>query len=386
MASAAAKNPTPHCKGPPKVSRATEGVRFFLACQVVFNHVGLQAPGSGSSMEISEESWGAFGQARFMCIHVPAFFALAGFSLASSMGPSPRSKLGFIAARLLPMYPLYLFSLLLLLVNTVVMCNPAVFDDTFHWLAQWDDANRGDFCEPAPLLSGYWGSLFATIIIYALGLQAWPVVLCGWFLSYYTWFSSVYYGMLFSYPCLYSLMISVRGRAGPIWAITGVLVALNCCVVAGWVLGWLYQGSYDVDELGARDRTADSLSGQWALLYYLFPPFWWPTFALGVCAAFLFDMTRPYEKHSAWVWGVVTDLGSLLLVVVGYVVYPLTASCLQKEGLLCPSVEPDPTHARVDNVGIEHAVGVGETDAYGTRLLAGISSRLVTPLVVLWLS
>ena len=74
-------------KGPPKISRATEGVRFFLACQVVFNHVGVQSPGPGNRMpDDPDESWGAFGQARFMCIHVPTFFALAGFGMSASMG------------------------------------------------------------------------------------------------------------------------------------------------------------------------------------------------------------------------------------------------------------------------------------------------------------
>ena len=49
--------------GAPKVSKALEGVRYFLACQVVFNHVGYQRadlPGT----------WGAVAQARFFCIHV----------------------------------------------------------------------------------------------------------------------------------------------------------------------------------------------------------------------------------------------------------------------------------------------------------------------------
>ena len=86
-----------------RVSRATEGVRFFLACQVVFNHVGLQSPGPGDRMPDDpvqpDESWGAFGQARFMCIHVPTFFALAGFGMSASMGPAPKSKIGFIAVR-----------------------------------------------------------------------------------------------------------------------------------------------------------------------------------------------------------------------------------------------------------------------------------------------
>ena len=113
----------------------------------------------------------------------------------------------------------------------------ASFDDDFHWFAQSDDASRGDFCEPAPLLKGYWPSLIATIVIYAFGLQAWPLYLFSWFLSYYTWFSSVYYAQLFSHPFFYSSMIAIRGRIKLIWAATIIIVLLNYIVVAGWVIG-----------------------------------------------------------------------------------------------------------------------------------------------------
>ena len=63
--------------------------------------------------------------------------------------------------------------------------------------------------------------------------------------------------------------------------------------------------------------------------YYLFPPFWLPTYFLGICAAFLFDFYRPYEKHSRWMWGVLTDVLSFMLIFCGYVFYPLTATCVQ---------------------------------------------------------
>ena len=39
-------------------------------------------------------------------------------------GPAPKSKLGFIAARMSPMYPMYLLSITLLLINMVAMCHP----------------------------------------------------------------------------------------------------------------------------------------------------------------------------------------------------------------------------------------------------------------------
>ena len=179
------------------------------------------------------------------------------------------------------------------------MCNPANYDPAFHWYAQGDDASRGDFCEPAPLLSSWWGSLFATIVIYVLGIQSWPIYLFSWFLSYYTWFSSVYYAMVSSHPFFYSRMIIIRGRIRLIWAVTGIIVLLNLCVVAGWFIGW-YKDRAIISEdraivdglLGSADDAAE-WTGQFSLMYYLFPAFWWPSFALGTCAAFLFDHYRP---------------------------------------------------------------------------------------------
>ena len=128
--------------GGPKVSRALEGVRYFLACQVVFNHVGYQDTNATGT-------WGAVAQGRFFCIHVPSFFALGGFSLAMNMGPAPRSKLSYVAARLSSMYPMYLLSLLPLLINLLIMCPPSALDSNFHFLAQTSDALRGDFCGTA---------------------------------------------------------------------------------------------------------------------------------------------------------------------------------------------------------------------------------------------
>jgi len=373
---------TTNKKGPPKISRALEGVRFFLACQVVFNHVGLQSPGPGTRMPHDDESWGAFGQARFMCIHVPTFFALAGFGMSINMGPSPKSKVGFIMARLSPMYPMYLLSITLYMINTIAMCTPSVFDSTFHYLGQWNDKSRGDFCESAPLIDGYWGSLFSTMFVYLLGLQSWPVYLFSWFLSYYTWFSSVYYAMLFAHPFFYSHMTAIRGQVKLIWGVTACIVALNYCVVAGWFIGWVDDSN--MGNLGTRDLEAE-WTAQFSLMYYLFPPFWFPTYALGICAAFLYDYYRPYEKHSKWKWGVLTDCISFCLVFCGYIYYPMAATCKQKEGLMCPSVEPDGGRLAVDDMGLDQAFGVIESDSIGTRTIAGMWSRFLLPVMVLWL-
>ena len=60
-------------------------------------------------------------------------------------------------------------------------------------------------------------------------------------------------------------------------------------------------------------------------------------------------------------------------------------SARQKEGLLCPSVEPDPAHLAIDHMGLDEAFGVMEYDSIGTRTIAGVWSRFLLPVMVLWL-
>lgn len=218
-------------------------------------------------------------------------------------------------------------------------------------------------------------------MIYALGLQAWPVYLCSWWLSYYSWFSSVYYTMLATQPFLYARLIQLRGQRRALLALTALVVLLNYCVVGGWVVLWLAQRESDGDLGLARDANAAAeLTGQLSLGYYLFPLFWWPSFACGTMAAFLFDCFRPYLSHRAHLWGHLCDLISLaLLALIGCSI--AFASCQQKYGHRCPS----DLKASHDNVGLEALLGVAEDDAFGSRVLAGIVSRTVMPLMVLWL-
>ena len=371
----------PARQGPPRLSKAIEGVRYFLACQVVFNHVGYQPGGNVAHFG----TWGAFAQARFFCIHVPTFFALGGFGLAANMGPEPRSKLVFLSARLSAMYPMYLISLGLLLLTLVLQCNPAVFDSRFHWLGQPSDQHRGDFCEPAPLLQSYWSSLASTIVVYVLGLQAWPVYFFSWFLSYYTWFSSVYYFLLATHPFFYSRMLKLRGNKKLLWLVTVLVGLLNYCFVAGWFFGVWEDRTYDGVEppAPAADNAAE-LSGQIGLIYYQFPPFWWPSFAMGTCAAFLFDAHRPYLSARAYLWGYLVDLMTLGLILTS-ICYVVFSSCIQKDGERCASVIPDEANAQVMFMGFEASLDIAEDNNIGIRNLAGVISRLLLPCMVLWL-
>ena len=354
--------------GPPRVSAALAGVRYVLAAQVVFNHVGTQQHGEAEGAG----TWAAVGAARFFCMHVPTFYALAAFSLCVPMGPPPRSHAGFVAARLSPLYPMYLLSLLLLLGTLLFQCNPATFDLNFHWEAQPSDALRGDFCEPAAGLRTWGGSLAATIAIYGLGLQSWPIYHYAWFLSYYTWFSSVYYALLAAHPWLYARLAALRGQRGPLLTLILLLAALNLCVVAGFYAG--------IAMLPANNARPDAPWANWfTLAYYLFPPFWWPTYAMGATAAFLYDAYRPYLSHRARAWGRLCDAISLglLLQLVTTVVF---SSCVQKRGTFCPS-----GYEGLSNMGIWARLGVREDDGLGVRALAAVLSRLYAPLMVLWL-
>ena len=75
----------------------------------------------------------------------------------------------------------------------------------------------------------------------------------------YTWFSSVYYFLLVTYPLFYARLIGLRGRKPRLWLVAAIVCVLNYCVVAGWLLGW-----YDDRALvaGVPPRDADAVSPQ----------------------------------------------------------------------------------------------------------------------------
>jgi len=328
--------------GPPTVSKALTGVRYFLACQVIFNHIGSQKAHV-------EGNWGAVSNGRFFCIHVPAFFALGGFGLASSMSVAPPNKLSFAAARLSPMYPMYLLSLAPLLINLLLQCNPSTYDAEFHYTAQPDDTTRGDFCESSPMIRSWWGTLGATLLIYGAGVQAWPIYHASWFLSYYSWFSSVYYFLLACFPWLYTRALLLRGRR------LSLLLLMAGCALANYGVVALYTIVYF--RLAKQDD--DGATNQFSLACYLFPPFWLPCFGMGIVSAFLFDAYRPYLGHGAWRWGVLCDVITFGLVA------QAAATVMLPDEIRPDSVAPD--------------------DGLDVRSWAAIQSRMYGPLMVLWL-
>ena len=141
------------------------GFRFFLACYVMFMHIG------------STQSWGKMSNLRDFPWHVHVFFTLGGYSLASPMNPIIKKKYAYFKARIWSLYPMYAICLVFAFINLLVVCRPSTFDPNFHWNAQPDDRTRGRFCEGTPVTpNSYWGSLILTIITYVFGVS----VICIW--------------------------------------------------------------------------------------------------------------------------------------------------------------------------------------------------------------
>mmetsp|Transcript_99 Transcript_99/g.175 ORF Transcript_99/g.175 Transcript_99/m.175 type:complete len:1042 (+) Transcript_99:354-3479(+) len=349
------------------------GFRFFLACYVMFMHIG------------DNKSWGAFNNLRGFPWHAHVFYTLGGFSMASPMNPYIKKKFSYFLSRIGNMYPMYMMALIFGLVNLLVVCRPSTFSSNFNWDAQPDDLYQPDgslsplFCEGTPLTkSSYWGSLFLTVIIYIFGLAVTPFWLGNWWMGYYLWFSSMYYQCLALYPVVYNYFIKkVRKKTALllVWSIG--LQVLNAVILAtAWFSMRNGKGynHYDV-ETGKTNDPSDYTNGVTsnvaALSFYLFGPFWALYFIMGVVLAFLYDAYRPAEKHNARIWGLVAD--NITLVMIG-----LSVACI------CQGVQdygefPDPKYLRPD-------AGNQYTDNPSLiRLWDNICGRIMAPVTTLWI-
>merc|ERR1712051_449006 len=104
--------------------------------------------------------------------------------------------------------------------------------------------------------------------------------------------------------------------------IVGLLVANVILLLVAWGLltsGIFGPGYNHYDkETGlpnpASEYTDGHVQNAWALSFYLFGPFWMLYFVIGAALAFLYDATRPAEKHNAWIWGWVADACALITI------------------------------------------------------------------------
>ena len=278
----------------PIVDWATlNGLRFLLACYVMFMHFG------------SEASWGAVANLRQFPWHVPTFFALAGFTLAASMPSLITRKWSFTWARISGMYPLYGLAVLIAIGNLLVSCNPSTFSPIFHWIGQASGTGQM-FCEGTPLLQDSWvANLFSTVAVYLTGLQATPLWGASWFMGFYLWFISMYFQCLIIFPFLYNALYKNRGNVKRLLWLTILGLVVNVVILLGFWYGYAVDGIgagfYDqVTGLktvpNAAQLATASQDNAVILGFYLFAPFWMVYFIVGACAAFLYDAIRPAEK------------------------------------------------------------------------------------------
>ncbi len=291
------------------------GLRFLLACYVMFMHIG------------SDQSWGAFANLRQFPWHVHAFFVVAGFSLAAFMPPPIERKTAFVRARILAMYPLYALAVLLALVNVIPNCQPGTFSNVFHWNALPGDVTR-TFCEGTPLMQGsvlgsWAANLVSTLAIYLTGLSATPLWGASWFLGFYLWFISMYFQCLIVFPFLYNALYRRRGRTGQLVLLTGLAALANVVVLLGFWYGYAADavGYPFVDQAsgqriapGAAQVQAADRDNAVMLGFYLFAPFWMIYFAGGVCVAFVCDAVRPAAQARAHLWGWAADAITVAIV------------------------------------------------------------------------
>ena len=354
---------------------ALSGFRFILSAMVMFMHFG------------SEESWGNVSRGRQFPWHVHLFYITGGFSLAISLAPPPKKHLNYFLARLSAMYPLYLVALVISIIHLLVSCRPDTFDSDFHWSKQPDDLERGDFCEPAPYVEGWWGSFVLTVLVYLAGLQATPLWTVSWFLGFYLWFSSTFYFCIAIFAPVYSKLWRFRGKTKPLMFCMAAMLALNYALCLAYWFAFKDSEEHsdacrgyeiingeeiEVREFGTPlgtnvtcddlDSATDNVAG---LGFYLFPPFWMPYYVCGIIAALLFDSVRPNEQHGSWKWGVVGDLCTILILVL---------SILQMtEGY---NMRPDESHGPYALPDRDAAISM--------RLWTNLYPRLLAPVTTLW--
>jgi len=266
--------------------------------------------------------------------------------------------------------PRYLISVLLLFISFLVTCNPGTYTPTFSRVALANDTAVAHFCEPPPLMEGAgWGGSFAvTVLVTVLGLQAWPFAWpFAWWVSYYAWFSSVYYFCVLCHPWLHGWLMRVRGNKPALLAVAVGVALLNLGVILGF---WFPFEEGFADRLRPGAAAPSTFETAWAnwysLGYYLFPPFWMPIFGGGVVSAFVFDAWRPYagqaRRRAPWALplsGAVTDAITVLLLALSI------TTVVAPEGL--------------------RPAQVGEDDPQGIRMYAAVMSRIYAPLLAAWL-
>lgn len=348
------------------------GLRFLLACYVMFMHIG------------TSESWGALANLRQFPWHVHAFFIVAGFSLAVFIPSQITRKTSFVLARVSTMYPLYALALLFGLFNLLQTCQPSTFSAVFHWTSQPGDMGRA-FCEGTPLIQDSWlANLLSTLAIYFTGLSGTPLWGASWFMGFYLWFISIYIQCLVIFPLAYNFLLKNRGKTRRLVLFTALGLILNVLVLLGFWNGYAAAGTghtlldqFTGDILTSTPEQLAMADKENALMlgFYLFSPFWMIYFLVGMGAAFIYDVLRPSEQRNPRMWGHVADTITMLIigisalhVATGYFPYDPSVAPIDLQSTI---IRPDAADTFADP-GIVN------------RMWDTIGSRLFAPITLLW--
>ena len=163
---------------PVNYHEASVGVKFILALAVIYAHVGS----FGMDMaDYSHDSGPFYGwtNSRSWYWYTPLFFLVGGFLLAAAThvpATTIRDLKSFYTLRIAGLHPMYMLSILLCTINFVARCGPSNYINEFDRVREPLDGQYF-VCQATPIEWSYWPTLIVSILFYAFGLQAWPIMI-----------------------------------------------------------------------------------------------------------------------------------------------------------------------------------------------------------------
>ena len=121
----------------------------------------------------------------------------------------------------------------------------------------------------------------------------------------------MYYFCILVFPWCHKQFYDVKDNVSKLWKLS----------IFWLVMLYVYIGIFSITFAFMLYGNED-FENYWAICTYLLPLGWFPCFALGIALYFLFRHYHPGEKKSAWIWGVITDILSVALLV-GWLMYGL---------------------------------------------------------------
>lgn len=318
---------------PVKPDKSIYGVRYFVACWVMFIHIARMPP--------AVAAWRGFSPS------MPAFFTLAGFLLCSSM-TRPITKLSdlwnFYKNRIVAAHPLYIVSVLFVLPLTFMICTPnpdnspdAITYTEFDYQGQQIilPYHKGALLGPAETVqcpadmhrgeagpyTGYIMGMLVNLFFAQLAFWPWGLkYLTGGFFNGVLWFTSVYYTCLLLFPFLH--LLSRRLYCGflcnPRKYLVRPLLIRYTVVLVSWWLAWTFVTkaffAFFPDFVAKHSDNTQGGGTQAFFAAYCCPLIWVGEFFMGILMFNAFEMNRRGSNLYLWPhWGVMTDCLTILL-------------------------------------------------------------------------